>query len=174
MKYTLILMLIVVGHASAQQHGMTYYDVFKKFKYEDYYVDMDGRMDGKYTAYFIDGTIAVTRTYVHGTVEGREVEYWKEDHFRGISYVSNYKHGIKEGLQQEYLDPVSGEYDNYVRREIFYVDGVAIWRKTYERVEGGKICLTIKETWENHIYKKRYLLCDGSPCTAYEDVTEPY
>lgn len=170
----IFILMLLVGQSYAQQHAMTYHDIFKKFKYEDYYLDKDGRMNGKYVAYFLDGTIAISRTYKHGEVDGQEIEYWQEGHNRGKSYVSNYRNGIHEGLQQEYIDPVSGEYDNYVRREIFYVNGIAAWRKTYERVEGGKICLTIKETWENHVYKKRHLLCDGSPSTDYQDLTEQY
>ena len=154
MKNKLILIAIAISiSAAGQQHIVTYWYAFKQYKQEDYFLDSKGEKNGKYTAYFTDGSINALRTYKNNEIDGKETLYYNDETGRGMAHIYNYKNGKQDGLQQSYIEPSQGEYYfKYVRTEEFYKDGYMTWRKTYDVDGKNKRCLRKEELFKSGDY----------------------
>ncbi len=133
----LIAAITATSHtiAYSQQHIVTYYDRFKKFKEEDYYLDAQAQKHGKSTTYFTDGSLKEVDNYVHGKVNGVCTLYHNDIYSRGISVIANFKNDQREGLQKFYYDTnpeTPRKYVSYVKTEEFYKNDELVWRKVYD------------------------------------------
>ncbi|PQJ10518.1 hypothetical protein CJD36_011115 [Flavipsychrobacter stenotrophus] len=142
-KFLFIVAIVATGHSIgySQQHITTYYDPYKKFKEEDYFLDNNAQMHGKYTSYFRDGSFKLVLTYIHGKVNGKGITYYFDGGSRGIASIANYKDDEQDGLQQYYFDnapePSVEGHKPYVVVEELYQGGSITWRKMYD-FENGK------------------------------------
>jgi len=133
MKKILLLLATTISiNATGQQHVVTYYDAFNIHRREVYDLDKNAQMNGNYTAYFEDGTIAETGSYVHGALNGKYVKYVNQDGVRGISNIDCYKLGELDGLQQEFMYGMSLPLYKKPFTEKFYKDKHLVWEKEYD------------------------------------------
>lgn len=168
MKKTLIILAaLAISNtiAYSQQHIVTYYDGFKKFKEEDYFLDAQAQKNGKYISYFKDGSLKQTATYTHGKLAGKCTTYYMDAFSRGIASIANFKDDEQDGLQQYYFDndpePIVAGHKPYVVVEELYQAGGLTWRKMYD-FEKGKRFLAKEELIEQGIIKG--YLSNGHQC----------
>ena len=146
-KILLFVAIASAMNAVGQQHIVTYWDAFHQTKQEEYYLNANGEMNGKYVAYFSDGSINIERVYKNGKQNGKETAFYVENDRRGLHLISNFKDDLLDGLQQSY--ECSGMYVRFVCEEEFYKNGKLIWKKTYDIDDKNKRCLRKEELYND-------------------------
>jgi antitoxin component YwqK of YwqJK toxin-antitoxin module len=139
-----IVALATTTTALAQQHIITYYDAFKKYKKEVYDIDSKGEKNGKYVSYFENGKIRMEQTFLHGKLNGKETAYYDDGYRYRLAHVYSYKNDKQDGLQQDYAITESSAMNNIgiykypVKEEFYGKTDTESWKKEYNDVNGKK------------------------------------
>ncbi len=140
----IVIAIAICSNAFGQQHIVTYYDAFKKYKHEVYDLDSKGEKHGKYISYYRDSRIQTENNYVHGKLNGKETEYYLDGYRYGLAHVYNYKNDELDGLQLDYVIPELGAANNIgfhklpVREHFYGKTNADSWIKEYSETGNGK------------------------------------